>query len=205
VAGAALVLTDPDPGGGDGDGDGGGGGYGYGYGGGGGDGDGDGGGYGYGDGYGDGGGYGYGDGGGGGYGYGYGGGGGDGDGYGDGYGDGGGYWTAALQPYLTHPAVHAATADGTTITLAWWRSDRNGHSANGGKGRISPAQPGTTHEIPGPLELCTSRALHASIRPGEWKGDRWWIVALHHPIATDDGGKAGSLKRTIIAELGPGT
>jgi hypothetical protein len=203
VAGQALVLSreadQPQPGSGYGYGYGDGSGYGYGYG----YGDGYGSGYGYGDGdgygsgdgYGDGSGYGDGDGYGSGDGYGYGSG--DGDGSGSGYGH---QLASALDPYRTHPRVLEATADGSNITLAWWRSGTDGYSANGGKHHGQPATPGLVQEVTGPLELCSPRALHASVSPGRWKGDRWWIVGLYHPIA-QDGDKAGSLKRLIIEEL----
>jgi hypothetical protein len=221
VAVEALVLT-PDSdgygsgsGSGSGSGDGYGYGYGdgsgYGYGSGSGYGDGSGSGSGYGDGYGSGYGYGYGSGSGSGYGYGsgYGSGSGSGSGYGSGYGDGDGYGYGdgdgeqlgqVLAQYRTHPLVLRELADGQDVTLAWWRSDENGQSTNGGRGRLVPAQPGLYHEVEGPLQLCSRRALHASCNPGEWEGDRWWVVALLGPIRKD-GSKAGALRRLIIEEL----
>jgi hypothetical protein len=162
-------------------------GYGYGYG----SGDGSGYGYGYGDGdgsgYGDGDGYGYGD--GDGYGYGY--------GYGDGSGSGSGdsknndsYFSALLSPHQR----------GKDRVVMFWRSRADGAPANGG-GSKTKARVGLTEEIPGPLALCTSRALHACMDPTKWKGERWWIVALHKPVVFADD-KAGSLKRTFLVDLG---
>ncbi len=181
---------------GDGYGDGDGGGDGYGGG------DGDGGGYGdgYGDGYG-GGGYGYGD----GYGYGNGNGygNGDGDGYGYGNGDGyGKYWSACLAYFLAKlPAEIQRRADGLVqegAKLAYWRSTRNGQAANNGA-KITAAAPGVVHKVAGPLEICTSRALHATLMPPKWKGERWWIVALRGEVVGDDE-KMGCLEREIIGE-----
>ena len=195
---------------GDGDGDGGGGGYGYGdgdggYGYGDGDGDGDGGGYGYGYGYGDGGygGGGYGDGGYGG-GYGYGGGGhsyGYGGDYGHSYGDGDGggdgdnsesivYWMRTLPRFA--PAAEKAGA-----ILAYWRSHADGTPANGGGG--TKARVGLVEEISGPLAICTKNALHGTLDPPKWRGDRLWIIALYPPWQFQ-GDKVASLKREFIAD-----
>jgi hypothetical protein len=38
------------------------------------------------------------------------------------------------------------------------------------------------------------------MKPEEWKGDRWWVVALFEPVAWEDS-KVGSLKRLIVEEL----
>jgi hypothetical protein len=196
---------------GSGDGDGDGDGYGYGYGDGSGDGDGDGYGYGYGDGDGDGYGDGYGDGDGDGYGYGYGSGYGDGYGsgsgdgsgygygYGYGYGDGYGYgYEKARSIYFA--ALLAPYKRGEDRQFLFWRSSTDGSPANGGRTK-EKARVGLTEEAEGPLELCTHRALHGTLDPTKWKGERWWVVALHEPVVTD-GDKAGSLKRTIVADLG---
>jgi hypothetical protein len=136
-------------------------------------------GYGYGSGYGDG----YGS----GYGSGYG------DGYGSGYGDGSGeisaeYMEAILAPHKTPSA-----------TIAFWRSHKDGTPSNGGRGK--KAKEGLVEEIEGPLKICTPNALHGTLRPQDWKGEHWWIVALHEPVQAADN-KMGSLKRTFIKHLG---
>jgi hypothetical protein len=185
-------------------------GYGAGYG----DGDGDGSGYGYG-GHGDGSGDGYGGDGYGGAGYGYGGGGdgsgyggygtvygdGDGSGYGSGnggYGYGGSgngdgerkqYLQVIMEPFAQPEAE-----------IAFWRSDAEGNPVNGGSFSV-PVSVGRVEEIKGPLKICTNRALHGTLDPKQWKGERWWIVALHHPVQIQ-GDKIGSLKRTILCDLG---
>ena len=173
-------------------------GYGDGYGSGYGYGDGYGSGYGSGDGSGDGSGYGYGYGDGSGSGYGYGYGSGDGYGYGDGYGSGSGYGYGSgdglNELYGAHPLVA-----GQEVEVAFWRSDSRGQSANGGR-MTETGRPGLVQEVEGPLKICSPHALHGSLAPGEWKGERWWIVALHHPVQRE-GNKIGSLKRTIIEEL----
>ena len=151
-------------------------------------------GYGYGSGYGSGYGYGYGY----GDGYGYGSGYGDGYGYGSGYGYGDGdgeYARAVIDSSLGSRAADLRSAG---ATLAFWRSDANGCPANGGSG--TKAHVGLVEAIAGPLELCTPRALHATMTPNKWKGERLWIVALYPPIAVDDD-KCGSLKREFLAEI----
>ena len=155
-------------------------GYGYGYG------------SGYGDGYGDG--YGY------GYGYGYGDGYGDGYGYGygSGYGSGYGYWrrvAAALCARLPR----LAELWSTDAFLALWKSSKDGNPSNGGHSGEA-ARPGLVQKISGPLQLCGSGALHATLHPEKWKGDRLWIVALHGEVAFADH-KMGALEREIICEI----
>jgi len=82
--------------------------------------------------------------------------------------------------------------------LAYWRSTAKGQPTNQGV-KIIEAAPGVTHEVSGPLEICTSRALHATLVPPKWKGERWWIVALHGEVVGDDE-KMACLKREIIGE-----
>jgi hypothetical protein len=196
---------------GDGDGYGSGSGYGSGYGSGSGSGDGDGygSGSGYGDGDGDGSGYGDGDGSGSGSGDGSGSGSGDGDGYGDGYGSGSGYgdgseeyWQATILnfaakwPQEVQAKYEAAKLAGATI--AFWRSSEKGLPSNGG-GKLAPAAPGVIHTAPGPLSLCDRGTLHATLIPPKWKGERYWIVALHGEVIGDEE-KYGCLKREILGE-----
>jgi hypothetical protein len=151
---------------------------------------------GYGDGSGDGSGYGSGssDGYGDGSGYGYGSSDGYGDGYGSGYSSGDGYgsgYTAYLKALLDQ-----FKAEGK---LAVWRANKDGTPSNGGSGK--PRKVGDVDEVSGPLELCSHRCLHATLRPDKWKGDRWFVVELAEPVIGGDE-KMGSLKRTIIADLG---
>ena len=56
------------------------------------------------------------------------------------------------------------------------------------------------HGPHGPLRLCGPRALHASLRPSAWSGERWWVVGLLGDI-TRDGDKAGALRRLIVEEV----
>ena len=136
-----------------------------------------------------------------------------GDGYGDGYGYGdgdgsgydygcGSYWQATIPNFAIKWAAgqrakyHAAVKAGHK--LAFWRSDKNGSPANGGRG-IVPAAPGVIHTAPGPLNLCESGTLHATLLPPKWKGERWWIVALHGEVVGDDE-KMGCLEREILGE-----
>jgi hypothetical protein len=181
-------------------------GYGYGSG----SGYGDGSGYGYGSGYGDGYGYGYGS----GYGYGYG----DGSGYGSGsgsgsgygYGDGSGYgygygskeyWLATIPCFarkMPEPQRQRLSDLQTSgATIAFWRSDKAGRACNGGAN--APVAPGTIEEIKGPLKVCTAQGLHATFVPPNWKGERWWLVALIGETQTE-GDKVAALKREVIGE-----
>ncbi len=130
-----------------------------------------------------------------GFGYGFGDGYGSGSGYGsgDGYGDGDQKKTY-LEAILSQ---HASKARG--CELAFWRSTDDGYPANGGGGLARVV--GTVENVKGPLVLCGSRALHATLSPEKWKGVRWWVVALQPPVIKD-ADKMGSLKRTIIADLG---
>jgi len=186
----------------DGDGDGYGSGYSYGYG------DGDGSGYGYGSGYGDGDGSGYGFGFGSGYGYGYGDGSGDGYGDGYGYGSGSGYGdgSGSDKTYL------AAVADGAIgsraeelrkngAVIAFWRSGPDGKPVNGGSG--PPRTIGMVEEEAGPLLPCQAGALHATMSPSKWKGERLWVVALYPPVEMVDKDKFAAKKREILAEIVP--
>ena len=134
-----------------------------------------------------------------GYGYGSGHGSGDGSGYGDGYGY---YWKATILafaakwPREVQAKYDAAKAAGATI--AFWRSSDKGLPANGGE-KIEAAAPGVVHTSPGPLSLCAKGTLHATLTPPKWKGERYWIVALHGEVIGDEE-KYGCLKREILGE-----
>ena len=159
----------------------------------GGDGSGGGSGYGYGDGYG----YCY------GYGYGYGDGDGSGSGFGDGYGYGSKeYWVATIPHFAKKwpesQQKRLAEIQAAGATLAFWRSDNKGRSSNGGRS-IESAAPGVIHKISGPLKLCGPSALHATLIPSKWKGERWWIVALTGQVIWEDD-KCGALEREILGE-----
>jgi len=57
-----------------------------------------------------------------------------------------------------------------------------------------------TQEIPGPLEICTRRALHATLDPGQWQGERLWLVALFGETQNSED-KLAALKREILTEV----
>ncbi|MDE2473164.1 MAG: hypothetical protein KGL35_31770, partial [Bradyrhizobium sp.] len=75
---------------------------------------------------------------------------------------------------------------------------KNGQPANGGSKLDMPA-PGIIHTAQGPLNLCSPGTLHATLIPPKWKGERWWLVALHGAVIGDDE-KYGCLKREILGE-----
>ena len=136
-------------------------------------------------------------------GYGYGDGDGYGDGYGYGYGSGSGYYWESCVAYFAEKWSDAErarliAAKKLKAKIAFWRSTEKGLASNGG-GKIEAAAPGVIHTAPGPLNLCNKGTLHATLIPPKWKGERWWIVALHGEVVGDDE-KYGCLKREIIGE-----
>jgi hypothetical protein len=58
-------------------------------------------------------------------------------------------------------------------------------------------------EESGPLYPCKAGALHATMSPSKWKGERLWVVALYPPIVTVDDDKFAAKKREILAEIVP--
>jgi len=86
------------------------------------------------------------------------------------------------------------------VTISYWCSDQHGYPANGGSSE--PVYSGLIQEISGPLEICTSKALHATTFPHKWKGCRVWIVALFGEVQKE-GDKLGALKREILGEILP--
>ena len=126
---------------------------------------------------------------------------GDGDGYGDGYGSGDGYgdgdgYINAVLHFCAGKSGWKAKKNGAT--LAFWKSAADGKPANGGGG--PPRNIGLIETISGPLEICTSQALHGTLQPWKWKGERLWIVALYGETQTRDD-KIAALKREILAEI----
>ena len=94
-------------------------------------------------------------------------------------------------------AADASKSQGWRLTTP--RATQPGTS-NGGSG--DPVIPGTVQEISGPLQLCSEKALHATLAPEKWQGERLWLVALHGEIAMEDD-KVGALRREIICEVVP--
>src|ERR1051326_1680433 len=129
-----------------------------------------------------------------GYGDGYGSG--DGDGSGDGYGSG--YWRYVFESCLSWPRVKQLVAD-PDVSFGFWKSDTDGLPKNGGKWS-EPVRPGMVQEIAGPLNICSSRALHATVEPEKWEGERVWLVALFGETQRQED-KMGALKREILGEI----
>ena len=130
---------------------------------------------------------------------------GDGDGSGYGYGSGDGskeYWLATVKHFAAkwtgEQSDRLAALQHLGVQIAFWRSDKRGLPSNGG-GKIAIAAPGVIHTAPGPLNLCNEGTLHATLLPPKWRGERWWIVALHGEVVGDEE-KYGCLKREIIGE-----
>jgi hypothetical protein len=59
---------------------------------------------------------------------------------------------------------------------------------------------GDVQIINGPLKICTKQALHATLDPSKWEGDRLWLVALFGETQSRED-KLGALKREILAEV----
>ena len=121
---------------------------------------------------------------------------GSGSGYGYGYGYGDGYGDGEKSAYLS--ALLKGAAESGEVA-AFWRSRLDGSPANGGTG--GPRCVGMVDRLESTLRLCTEGALHATLKAEDWKGERWWIVALARPVAGNDQ-KLGSLGRRIVRDLG---
>ena len=88
--------------------------------------------------------------------------------------------------------------------LGWrysiWRSTKSGTPANGGKAGTAPARVGMVEQVAGEAVIC-SHGFHATNQPWNWKGERWWIVALKEPVIEQED-KLCSTQRKIVADLG---
>lgn len=84
------------------------------------------------------------------------------------------------------------------IVVAFWRSDGEGKPCNSGTG--GPRHVGMIEQEKGPLVACQSGALHGTMNPDQWQGERLWAVGLYPPVVEKDG-KFASLKREILAEI----
>ena len=126
----------------------------------------------------------------------------NGSGYGDGYGSGSGdgYGSGDDEEMKQYLEAVLSPHKRASSKIAFWRSTKDGTPANVGLG-TAVATIGLTEEVQGPLRACTANALHGTLKPENWKGERWWIVALHEPFIEQED-KIASLKRTILADLG---
>ena len=138
---------------------------------------------------------------------------GDGGGYSDGYGSGSGSGYGSgdgsgnsdnSKRYLDAVLKHAAgtrfdALEAAGAVLAFWRSGPSGCPTNH-LGDRTPRSTGIVEQVEGPLLLCSKQALHATLNPAAWRGDRLWVVALYPPVETD-GDTLGSLKREIVCEI----
>ena len=108
-----------------------------------------------------------------------------------------GYWLASIEKIIGSKKISALKKIG--VVLAYWRSTANDEPANGGSG--TKAKVGLIEEIQGPLKICTKQALHGTLNPPKWKGEKIWIVALYPPVVWQED-KCASLKREFICEAG---
>jgi len=129
---------------------------------------------------------------------------GNGNGYGngDGSGDEKDFMSALAVVYASRwpnkQRSRLVSCQRNSAVIAYWKSDAAGRPANGGSG--CAVQAGTVQEITGPLVLCGNGALHATLSPHKWKGERTWIVALFGQVI-EDNDKFGALKREILGEV----
>ncbi len=109
-------------------------------------------------------------------------------------------WTLEQRAHLNALIAHGAT-------IAYYNTDAHGRPAN-----LPPDVSGVGWEVkvglvqklpPGPLKLCSERALHATLKPHMWKGNRVWLVGLLGEVREDGGNKFGSLHRENIGEILP--
>ena len=63
-------------------------------------------------------------------------------------------------------------------------------------------KPGIVQKVNGPLEECSKNALHATLEPHKWIGNRVWVVAFLGEVKRLDNKIAG-LHREIIGEVMP--
>lgn len=85
--------------------------------------------------------------------------------------------------------------------LALWNSDKNGKPCNGGSRRCTAARPGLIQRAKKPFLMCGPNALHATMTPEEWDGERVWIVALLGEKNINFYQKMGATKREILGEI----
>lgn len=108
-----------------------------------------------------------------------------------------GYLKALLDHTVGREHIRELRKSG--VIVAFWRSDADGKPCNSGTG--GPRRVGMLEEEKGPLVACQKGALHATMRPESWRGERLWAVALHPPVIRVDDEKYASLKREILAEI----
>jgi len=88
-------------------------------------------------------------------------------------------------------------------TIAYVVTDRHGRPSNGGPNtREWQVKAGLVQEIPGPLALCGPGALHGTLTPHKWRGERVWIAGFVGEVQRQDD-KLGALRREIIGEVYP--
>src|SRR5208337_1914675 len=102
-----------------------------------------------------------------------------------------GYWLAVFKQYFP---ITSTSPD----FLAFWKSDAKGRPANGGTATI--ARNNLFEKLDGPLKICTASALHATLDPPKYEGERLWLVALAGELQFVDD-KIGTLEREIICEV----
>jgi len=87
--------------------------------------------------------------------------------------------------------------------IAYVVTDRHGRPANGGpSNREWQVRAGLVQKIDGPLKICTKNALHGTLQPHRWKGERVWLAGFVGELQREED-KIGCLHREIIGEIYP--
>jgi hypothetical protein len=103
-------------------------------------------------------------------------------------------WTAKQRNHLRRLIRQGAE-------IAYVVTDRHGRPSNGGPStREWQVRPGLVQHVVGPLTICTPKALHGTLEPHRWRGERVWVAGFVGPIDRE-GDKIGSLHREIVGEV----
>jgi hypothetical protein len=90
-------------------------------------------------------------------------------------------------------------------TIAYVCTDRHGRPANGGpRTREWQVRSGLVQKVKGPLSLCGPNALHGTMLPHRWSGERVWVAGFLGVVESSED-KIGSLHREIVGEIYPET
>ena len=109
-------------------------------------------------------------------------------------------WTAKQRNHLRRMQKAGAV-------FAYYLTDSYGRPSNHNIDNILErkkwtVKPGVVQKVNGPLKECSKNALHATLEPHKWAGNRVWVVAFLGEVKHLDSKIAG-LHREIIGEVMP--
>ena len=110
------------------------------------------------------------------------------------------HWTAKQRNHLRRMQKASAV-------FAYYLTDSHGRPSNHKFNNILDARkwtvkPGIIQRVDGPLVACSENALHATLEPHKWVGNRVWVVAFLGEVKYLNNKIAG-LHREIIGEVMP--